>query len=92
MDALAIALQLTGLIVWPLMNNKLELWFIPAALVLISFHWWENYVADNSFFGKTFSSSLRFQGKTKFSIFLQVLYQPWHRNVIKSMNRDISCI
>lgn len=54
MDALAIALQITGLVVWPLMNNKLELWFIPAAVVLISFHWWENYVADNSFFGKIF--------------------------------------
>lgn len=54
MDALAIILQITGLVVWPLMNNKLELWFIPVALLLISFHWWENYVADNCYFGKFF--------------------------------------
>ncbi|XP_052867895.1 chitin synthase chs-2-like [Anopheles cruzii] len=49
-DLLAISAQITGFVVWPLLNNRFELWFIPVGLFLVSFHWWENYLSLKSFF------------------------------------------
>lgn len=49
-DILAVFAQITGLIVWPLLNSKTELWLIPIAVALTSFRWWENYVTAKSSF------------------------------------------
>lgn len=53
-DLLAISAQLTGYVVWPLLSNQFELWFIPGAIFLISCHWWENYLSQKSLF-RTYS-------------------------------------
>ena len=39
----ALCAQITGLFLWPVMQDKFELWLIPLALVLISCRWWENF-------------------------------------------------
>ncbi|KFB43652.1 AGAP001205-PA-like protein [Anopheles sinensis] len=49
-DLLAISAQLTGYVVWPLLSNQFELWFIPGAIFLVSCHWWENYLSQKSLF------------------------------------------
>ncbi|XP_065090221.1 chitin synthase chs-2-like [Ochlerotatus camptorhynchus] len=49
-DVLAISAQVTGFVVWPMLNNTFELWFIPVALFLVSCHWWENYLSLKSYF------------------------------------------
>lgn len=46
-DVLALVAQLSGLVVWPLVDrNKLHYatWAIPAGVFLTSFGWWENYL------------------------------------------------
>lgn len=50
LDAVAIIAQLTGMVAWPAMDNRIEIWMVPVALFLISFHWWENYVSGTSRF------------------------------------------
>ncbi|KAI8045394.1 hypothetical protein M5D96_001574 [Drosophila gunungcola] len=42
-DLAAVAAQVTGLVIWPLLENRRELWVIPVACVMISCGWWENY-------------------------------------------------
>ncbi|XP_038118969.1 chitin synthase chs-2 [Culex quinquefasciatus] len=49
-DVLAISAQITGFVVWPLLSNQLELWFIPVSVFLVSCHWWENYLSLKSYF------------------------------------------
>ncbi|XP_071447222.1 chitin synthase chs-2-like [Hetaerina americana] len=50
LDFLAIFLQGTGLIVWPLTEgiSNPSLWAIPFALLFISAGWWENYTSKYS--------------------------------------------
>ncbi|CAH2104562.1 unnamed protein product [Euphydryas editha] len=47
-DMVAIVAQVTGFIVWPLLENKPVLWLIPIAALCISLGWWENYVNRQS--------------------------------------------
>ncbi|RWS27637.1 chitin synthase 1-like protein, partial [Leptotrombidium deliense] len=50
LDFLALAAQISALVVWPLTEkheNKLALYF-PLAAVLVSIGWWENYSDKNS--------------------------------------------
>lgn len=47
-DLCAIAAQATGFVVWPIVENKRELWLTPVAIFLVSVGWWENYVCANS--------------------------------------------
>ncbi|XP_072936717.1 chitin synthase chs-2 isoform X2 [Epargyreus clarus] len=47
-DMAAIVAQVTGFIVWPLLENKPVLWLIPIASLCISLGWWENYVSRQS--------------------------------------------
>ncbi|KAJ2953678.1 hypothetical protein O0L34_g1295 [Tuta absoluta] len=47
-DMAAIVAQVTGFIVWPLLDNKPALWLIPISAFLISLGWWENYVTRQS--------------------------------------------
>lgn len=51
-DILAIVAQVTGLIAWPLLENKPALWLIPISSLCISLGWWENYVTRQSPIGK----------------------------------------
>jgi chitin synthase len=46
-DLLALLVQVSGFVVWPLVESGREasLWFIPLALFLTSFGWWENFVS-----------------------------------------------
>ena len=55
LDVASITCQLAGLIVWPLINSRLEgnnkvqnVWAFPVGMVLTSFGWWESFVAENS--------------------------------------------
>ncbi|CAL4108316.1 unnamed protein product, partial [Meganyctiphanes norvegica] len=48
-DLVALAAQLTGFVVWPIVEYKSgsksgNIWVIPIAIFLTSFGWWENYV------------------------------------------------
>lgn len=49
-DMVAIAAQITGLVVWPLVegDKKPGVWLIPASAFLTSVGWWENYVSRHS--------------------------------------------
>nr|XP_026487352.1 chitin synthase chs-2 isoform X3 [Vanessa tameamea] len=47
-DMAAIVAQVTGFIVWPLLENKPVLWLIPISSLCISLGWWENYVTRQS--------------------------------------------
>lgn len=51
-DMAAIVAQVTGFIVWPLLENKPVLWLIPVSALCISLGWWENYVTRQSPIGK----------------------------------------
>ena len=48
MDLAAIAAQVTGFVVWPLIEDRPVLWLIPVSAVMISCGWWENYVSSQS--------------------------------------------
>lgn len=48
MDLIAISAQATGFIVWPIIENRADLWIIPVTILLISFGWWENYISKHS--------------------------------------------
>ncbi|XP_062565710.1 chitin synthase chs-2 isoform X3 [Armigeres subalbatus] len=50
-DLAAIAAQITGFVVWPLLENRPVLWLIPVSALLTSCGWWENYVSPQSPFG-----------------------------------------
>lgn len=50
-DLAAIAAQVTGFVVWPLLENRPTLWLIPIAALMTSCGWWENYVCVNSSVG-----------------------------------------
>jgi chitin synthase len=61
LDCLAIFVQLSAVILWPLLliladDNALYdtklIWSIPVSLVLISLRWWENYVERDTRLGK----------------------------------------
>nr|NP_001296068.1 uncharacterized LOC105380296 [Plutella xylostella]API61825.1 chitin synthase 1 [Plutella xylostella]API61826.1 chitin synthase 1 [Plutella xylostella]BAF47974.1 chitin synthase 1 [Plutella xylostella] len=47
-DMAAIGAQVTGFILWPLLENKPVLWLIPISSICISLGWWENYVTRQS--------------------------------------------
>lgn len=47
-DLMAISAQVTGLVIWPLLENRPSLWLIPVAVVLTSCGWWENFVCLHS--------------------------------------------
>lgn len=51
-DIAAIVAQVTGFIVWPLIENKPVIWLIPISALCISLGWWENYVSRRSPIGK----------------------------------------
>lgn len=57
-DIAAIVAQVTGFIVWPLIENKPVIWLIPISALCISLGWWENYVSRQSPIGKV-STHLR---------------------------------
>ncbi|XP_050718353.1 chitin synthase chs-2-like isoform X1 [Eriocheir sinensis] len=65
MDLLALACQLTGFVVWPIVEygknpDSWRIWLIPPAIFLTSFGWWENYVDKNSKF-----STIKYFGRIK---------------------------
>lgn len=47
-DLLAISAQITGFVVWPLLENRPILWMVPIAAIMTSCAWWENYVCIHS--------------------------------------------
>lgn len=57
-DLAALAAQATSFVVWPLLDNNKSnsIWLIPAALILVSCRWWENYVNIHSPFSKSKNS------------------------------------
>ena len=50
-DLAAIAAQVTGFVVWPLLEDRPLLWLIPVSALMTSCGWWENYVSTQSPFG-----------------------------------------
>lgn len=49
-DLVAVILQLTALIFWPIIDGQSFRWTLPVSLILISLRWWENYVSGESSF------------------------------------------
>ncbi|XP_046403163.1 chitin synthase chs-2 isoform X1 [Ischnura elegans] len=49
-DAVAVVGQVTGLVVWPMLEggSNPRMWVIPIALLCTSAAWWENYVSKQS--------------------------------------------
>lgn len=47
-DLAAISAQITGFVVWPLLENRPVLWVIPIGAIMTSCAWWENYVCAQS--------------------------------------------
>ncbi|XP_063901353.1 chitin synthase chs-2 isoform X2 [Zophobas morio] len=47
-DLIAIAAQATGFVVWPIIEQRVDLWIIPVAIFLVSLGWWENYISKHS--------------------------------------------
>ncbi|GFY60020.1 chitin synthase chs-2 [Trichonephila inaurata madagascariensis] len=43
-DILAIIIQGTGFVVWPLTEIDSMAWLIPVSVTLVSVRWWENYI------------------------------------------------
>lgn len=52
LDVGSITAQVTGLFIWPLTNSGKNLYLIPISIFCISFHWWENFVSNESPMGK----------------------------------------
>lgn len=50
-DLAAIAAQVTGFVVWPLLDDRPVLWLLPISALMTSCGWWENYVSTQSSFG-----------------------------------------
>lgn len=49
LDVGSISVQLIALFIWPLtITSSKNIWFIPLASFLVSFHWWENFVTKCS--------------------------------------------
>jgi hypothetical protein len=59
-DLAAIAAQVTGFVVWPLLEDRPVLWMIPVSAFMVSCGWWENYVSPQSPF-----SMIRSLGRIK---------------------------
>jgi hypothetical protein len=53
-NSIALAAQVTGFVVWPLLEiqEKPQLWALPVATILISCGWWENYCVSAKNSGK----------------------------------------
>jgi hypothetical protein len=53
-NSLALAAQVTGFVVWPLLEvqDKPQLWILPVAITFISCGWWENYYVAGKNSGK----------------------------------------
>lgn len=47
-DLVAIAAQATGFVVWPIIEQRADLWIIPVVIFLVSLGWWENYISKHS--------------------------------------------
>ncbi|KAK9707880.1 hypothetical protein QE152_g27556 [Popillia japonica] len=47
-DLVAIAAQATGFVIWPIIENKPDLWLLPFSIFMISVGWWENYISPHS--------------------------------------------
>ena len=68
LDVGSIVAQLLGFFVWPLANPDQNLWFIPLALLLISFHWWENYVSTMSPLSKFYFEFSNYNNHDNFNL------------------------
>jgi hypothetical protein len=53
-NSMALAAQITGFVVWPLLEiqEKPQLWALPLATIFISCGWWENYYVSTKNSGK----------------------------------------
>jgi hypothetical protein len=51
-NGLALAVQVTGLILWSVYNINGEAWALPIAVILISCGWWENFFTATKKSGK----------------------------------------
>lgn len=53
-NSMALAAQITGFVVWPLLEiqEKPQLWVLPLATIFISCGWWENYYVSSKNSGK----------------------------------------
>jgi hypothetical protein len=53
-NSVALAAQITGFVVWPLLEiqEKPQLWVLPIATIFISCGWWENYYVSAKNSGK----------------------------------------
>ena len=68
-DVVAVLAQLSGHIIWPIMeyqkdNENWKVFLVPASTFMISLGWWENYVDKSSYF-----RCIKFLGRVKVRLF-----------------------
>jgi hypothetical protein len=53
-NGLALAAQVTGFVLWPVLlsSDTAPIWVLPIALLLISCGWWENFITATKIKGK----------------------------------------
>jgi chitin synthase len=54
LDISSIAVQISGFFIWPMAISEVgvKFWLFPVAAILISCHWWENFVTHCSPYGE----------------------------------------
>lgn len=79
LNVLSVLGQVSGLIVWPFLVNEKDIWLIPLSITLISFRWWENFLANSICGGKMqFDTLSKFREQLEKSRYYTYLFvAPW---------------
>ncbi|CAB4066120.1 CHS1 [Lepeophtheirus salmonis] len=48
LDVTAIAFQLSGILIWPILTGRQQPWSLTLGLILTSFAWWESFVSSSN--------------------------------------------
>jgi chitin synthase len=86
--------QLTGLVLWPLVvyDESNKFWYLPVALLLVSFSWWENFIdpsSENRFIKRLWIAR---QDLAKSRYFTYIIISIWKIAVIFSLMVTIEYI
>ncbi|XP_042909493.1 chitin synthase chs-2 [Parasteatoda tepidariorum] len=81
-DILAILIQGTSFVLWPMTEKTPRAWLIPISVTLVSARWWENYVDKNSPFSFLRKLSSIKEDLRKSRYFISIFLSLWKMIVI----------